>query len=264
MSLLQIEGTQNFRDTGGTSLAGGGATRSGVLFRSEALSALTERGIAQFATTDVGVVVDLRTETEREMSPNRLPDSAPIDTLELPLLEGALTGLARGAMTAADPAAAKVAVAQALALIPSLGQLYVSMLDSGATSFARLARLVAASGDAARAGVLVHCTAGKDRTGVAVAVLLDAVGAEREAVVADYASSAENLTGPWADRMRATVVAMGVPLTPEIDELLTATPPAAIETAMSWLDERGGSASYLRSGGLTADELDSLRQRLVG
>jgi protein-tyrosine phosphatase len=109
----------------------------------------------------------------------------------------------------------------------------------------------------------VHCTAGKDRTGVSVALVLDAVGAERAAVVADYAASAANLAGPWADGMRAMITAMGVPLTPEIDTLVTATPPAAIEQALAWVDAQGGAAEYLQSGGLTDAELDALRARLT-
>ena len=97
--------------------------------------------------------------------------------------------------------------------------------------------------------MLVHCTAGKDRTGVAIALLLDAVGAERDAVVADYAASEANLSGAWADSMFAMIDAMGVPRTPTLDELIAATPPAAIEEALAWVDrEHGGSAAYLALG----------------
>ena len=110
----------------------------------------------------------------------------------------------------------------------------------------------------------MHCTAGKDRTGVAVAVILDAVGAERDAVIDDYAQSERNLAGPWADRMLAGIEQMGAPLTPEVRELVTGTPPAAMAQAFAWIDERGGSADYLRSGGLTEAELDGLRARLAG
>lgn len=263
MTLIQVEGTQNFRDTGGTPLADGGVTRSGVLFRSEALSALTDEGIEQLATTDIGVIVDLRTDAERGMAPDRLPTSREFRVVEMPLLEGAITGMAKGVMTSADPETAKTAIAAALTQIPSLGDLYVSMLESGAGSFAEFARLVAASTDDEPTAVVVHCTAGKDRTGVAVALVLDAVGAERSAIVDDYAASAGHLAGPWADRMRAMVSGMGVPLTPQIDELLTGTPAEAIETALAWLDQQGGSAAYLRSGGLTDDELTALRERLT-
>lgn len=258
-----IEGLQNFRDTGGTPLRDGGETRSRVLYRSEALSALTPAGLDSFAATDIGVIADFRTGAERGMAADLLPDSRPFTVVELPLLEGALTGMAQQAPIADDPDAAKAAIAAAVSRIPALGDLYVSMLGQGAASFAQLARLVAAATDDPPTAVLVHCTAGKDRTGVAVALLLEAVGADRSAVVADYSSSAANLAGPWADRMRAMVTAMGVPLTPAVDTLLTGTPPAAIEQALTWVDAQGGAASYLQSGGLTGDELAALRLRLV-
>lgn len=258
-----ITGLQNFRDTGGTPLTDGGTTRSGVLYRSEALSALTPVGLAQLAETDIGVIADFRTPVERGMAADLVPDSRPFRMVELPLLEGALTGMAQQAPVADDPEAAKAAIAAAVSQIPSLGDLYVSMLGQGAASFAELARLVAAATDDPPTAVLVHCTAGKDRTGVAVALMLDAVGAERASVVADYSSSAANLAGPWADRMRAMVEGMGVPLTPSVDTLLTGTPPEAIEQALAWVDARGGAAAYLQSGGLTDDELAALRARLV-
>jgi len=262
--VITIDGLQNFRDTGGMPLTTGGATRSGVLYRSEALSTLSPAGVEQLAASDIGVIADFRTDLERGMSPDSLPATRELRVVVLPLLEGAMTGLAQAALQSTDPDAAQQAVAAALAQLPGLGDLYVSMLEHGATSFAEVARLVAASRDDAPTAVLVHCTAGKDRTGVSVALLLDAVGARRTAVVADYAVSATNLAGPWADGMRGMITAMGMPLTPQLDELVTATPPAAIEQALAWVDAQGGSAEYLRAGGLTATELDALRARLVG
>lgn len=262
---MTIDGLQNFRDTGGTPLTQGGSTREGVLFRSESLSNLTRQGIKDLAATAIGVIADFRTPQEREMAPDLIPQSRPFRVVELPLLEGAMTGMAQSVMKATDPDAATAAIHEALAHLPTMGELYASMLAGGATSFAELARLVAASTDDPPTAVLVHCTAGKDRTGVAVALLLDAVGADRDAIVADYASSAEHLAGPWADRMRGMVTAMGVPLTPEIDTLLTATPAEAIRSAFAWVDaEHGGSSGYLQWGGLLDGELDALRARLTG
>ncbi|MGN6220493.1 MAG: tyrosine-protein phosphatase [Microbacterium sp.] len=261
--MTTIDGLQNFRDTGGTPLTTGGTTRPGVLYRSEALTTLTPLGLEQLAASDIGVIADFRTDLERGMAPDVLPEGRTFEVVALPLLEGAMTGFAQAALQASDPDAAQQAIAAALAELPGLGDLYVSMLEHGAASFAELARLVARSTDESPTAVLVHCTAGKDRTGVSVALVLDAVGADRSAVVADYAVSAANLEGPWADRMRGMITAMGLPLTPELDALVTATPPAAIEQALAWVDAQGGSAAYLRSGGLTAAELDALRARLT-
>lgn len=260
-----IEGSFNFRDIGGMPLTGGGVTRSGVLYRSDALSGLTPHGLEQLAATPIGVIADFRTPLERMIAPDRLPANRTFRVVELALLEGALTGLAQQAMqataTGGDPDAAAAAVRDALAQLPSLGELYISMLTHGTEAFAEVARLVATGEDTA---VLVHCTAGKDRTGVAIALLLDAVGVDRDAIVADYAASEQNLSGAWADGMFAMIGAMGVPRTAALDALIASTPPAAIAQALAWVaHEHGGSAAYLRSGGLAESELTALRRRLT-
>ncbi len=265
---MEIEGTFNFRDVGGMPLHGGGQVRKGVLYRSDALSGLTPRGLEQLGASGIGVIVDFRTPLERTMAPDRLPSGRDIRVVELELLEGALTGLAQEAMQAGmqpgGAEAATAAVERALAQLPRLGGLYVSMLTHGGASFAETARLVAHGGDGA-SGVLVHCTAGKDRTGVATALILDAVGVDRDAVIADYAASQAHLSGAWATNMFAMIDAMGVPRTAALDELVSATPPEAIGEALDWVDrEHGGSEAYLRAHGSTATDLDALRGRLVG
>jgi protein-tyrosine phosphatase len=124
---------------------------------------------------------------------------------------------------------------------------------------------VSAGTDDRPSAVLVHCTAGKDRTGVATALLPDAVGADRDAVVADYASSEQNLAGDWADGMLRMVASFGIPLTPALETLVVATPPGAIRAALDWVDATHGSAAgYLRSGGMTEPEFAALRTRLTG
>lgn len=256
-----IEGCYNFRDTGGTPLQGGGQTRAGVLYRSAALDSLTPAGLDELAATDIGVIVDFRTPEERAAAPDRIPSSRTFQQVELSFLQGAMGEMAKefmGGGTAPTPQL----IAQAMQSLPSLGDLYIQILEGGATSFAQVARLIAASTDDSPTAVLVHCTAGKDRTGVATALMLEAAGAERTAVVADYAQSQDNLAGPWADGMLHAITSAGVPLTPALKELVTETPPTEIEKALAWLDAHGGAADYLRSGGLTDDELAALRARL--
>ncbi|WP_345800189.1 tyrosine-protein phosphatase [Microbacterium sp. AZCO] len=264
--MTTIEGLHNFRDTGGIALEGGGKTRSGVLFRSDALSALTPAGVEAFADTQIGVVVDFRTPEERQLAPDRLPATRSVQLVELPLLEGAIGRLAGDAAQRTsgdepDPAAVVAAMNQ----LPTLGDLYLGMLQHGAEAFATTARLVAASTDEEPTAVLVHCTAGKDRTGVATALLLRAAGAERSAVVADYAASAANLAGAWAEGMYAMLTQLGIPLTPALQTLVAGSPAPEIERALDWVDaEHGDAAAYLQSGGLTGEELGALRARLAG
>lgn len=239
-------------------LTSGGTIRSGVLLRSAALNALTATGLAELAASPIGVIADFRTPVEQQMSPDRVPTTRPFDVETLPLLEGAIP------QPSSPDQLRDGRFAQVLANLPTLGEIYTSMLSGGAATFAHLARIVAASTDDAPTAVLVHCTAGKDRTGVATALLLDTAGAERDAIVADYAASQDQVAGAWAEGVLAMLASLGVTITEPLDTLITKTPPAAIEQALDWVDaEHGGSAGYLHSGGLTGDEVDALRARLT-
>lgn len=265
--LTGLEGTVNFRDVGGLP-ATGEPTAYGVLYRADALHALTPAGEAELAGSDIGVIVDLRTSAERDMAPDRRPDGRTIPEEHLPLLEGAMSHIVAEAVEAralGDHTAFGRAAERAMAALPTLGELYTQMLEHGATTFAAIARLVAVPPDPAHPGVLVHCTAGKDRTGVATALLLDAVGVERAAIVSDYAETAQHLSGAWLDAMMRPIERFGIEVTPALAELIGGSPPEAIESALAWMDAtHGGSAAYLRSGGLTDDELAALRSRLAG
>jgi len=262
--MTTIEGLYNFRDVGGIPLTEGGRTSPGVLFRSDALSALTPAGLDALARTDIGVIVDFRTPEERQTAPDRIPPSRPFTVVQLSILEGAVAEMAKqflGKDATPDPAV----LAQAMESIPTLGDMYIGMLQHGGEAFAEVARLIAASRDEEPSAVLVHCTAGKDRTGVATALMLEAAGAERAAVVDDYASSQDNLAGPWADGMIQMVTSFGIPLTPALRTLVTGTPAGAIVQALTWTDDtHGGAADYLMDNGLTAQELARLRARLAG
>ncbi|MGC3994198.1 MAG: tyrosine-protein phosphatase [Propionicimonas sp.] len=239
-----VPGLVNFRDLGGTPVAGG-AVRAGVLFRSAAPAGLPEAAWGALADLGIATIVDLRTPSERALAPTTPPPSMVVR--ELPLLEGAMSPeLFR--QFGGD-----------LSRVPTLGQLYTDMLADGGPVFAEVAQVAAT----AKGGVLVHCTAGKDRTGIAVALLLDAIGAQREAVVADYAATQAELSGAWTERMLAGLSAMGVPATPEIAGLATSSPAEVMEGILDGLDAEGGASAYLTRHGATDADLALLRQRLV-
>jgi protein-tyrosine phosphatase len=262
--LRELEGTVNFRDLGGLPTTDG-ETAYGVLYRSDALHALTPAGEAELAGSDVGVIVDFRTNTERDLSRDRLPSARSIRDVHLPLLEGAMSHLIKEALEASalgDRTAIGRAAEQAMASLPSLGDMYLGMLRHGATSFAEVARLVA-DPDPEHPAVLFHCTAGKDRTGVCAALLLDAAGVRREAIIADYRVSEQHLSGAWLDAMTATIERFGVTVTPELAVIIGGSPASAIEQALAAVDADGGSHAYLRGGGLTDDELSRLVSRLT-
>ncbi|HKT55250.1 MAG TPA: tyrosine-protein phosphatase [Microbacterium sp.] len=239
-----IDGTFNSREVAGLPLASGGVVAGGVLYRSDALAAVTDAGAATIAHSLIGTVVDFRADAEREQAPDRLPEH--VDVVRFPMLDGAVRDSGRAERA-----------------VPSLAAVYAHLLDTHGADFAAVGRLVARPADPARPAVLVHCTAGKDRTGVAVALVLDAVGTARDAIVTDYLATAANLAGAWADGMRRRIEAAGMPLTPELDELLAGTTRPAIESVFAHVDAGGGAAEYLLRHGLSAPDLDALRSRLT-
>jgi protein-tyrosine phosphatase len=109
---------------------------------------------------------------------------------------------------------------------------------------------------------LVHCAAGKDRTGVLVALVLDAVGVRREAVIADYALSAERLEAMFRRWTTAAGVDMPADLTPHMPRA------EVVATLLARLDAEhggggaGGAAGWLRANGLEGEALHALRRRL--
>jgi protein-tyrosine phosphatase len=138
-----------------------------------------------------------------------------------------------------------------------LRRVYRGYLDERGHHLVTLARLVASS----TAATLVHCAAGKDRTGVAVAMLLDAVGVERSAVVADYTATNDVLEHV----VRTLAVAYGHPREiAGVDLVAHLARPAVLSELLERVDdEHGGPADWLCRRGLTAVELAALRHRLV-
>lgn len=106
--------------------------------------------------------------------------------------------------------------------------------------------------------------AGKDRTGVSAALILDTVGVNRADIEDDYAVTEQNLAGVWTERMMTRLAVMGVPDSARVRALVSSSPRPAIRGALAWVDDQyGSSAAYLASGGLTDDEIGALHDVLV-
>jgi len=136
---------------------------------------------------------------------------------------------------------------------PDLGWAYRLLAKEAADEIARIIGLVAQS----PGPVLVHCTAGKDRTGIVVAVLLRAVGVTRADVLADYLRTGDALPRLWA-----ALQSVGVPY-PRNPALL-GVQAAAISAVLDELDGHpGGVPGWLASHGVSAADLDLLRDRLL-
>lgn len=233
MTVLDVDGVTNVRDVGGIPAAGG-RIRSGVLLRSGQLSGATTAGAAALRTA-VQHIVDLRDGEEVAAEPTEIEGP---DTTHLPLFLGSVRSFFE-----ADT---------------SLDELYLHLLEESGERLVEAIRIIA-SGQR----TLVHCTVGKDRTGVTVALALSAVGAEREAVVADYALTESQLPAQRNHRI-AEYLRAHHPDAVHAVALATQSPADVMRRLLAQVDERWGSAAdYLRANGMTDEELDALTAALV-
>lgn len=232
---LELAGLLNLRDLGGYPLAGGGSIRWRTLFRSDALHQLDDEGAAVLAGLGIRSVVDLRTEAETEVAPSALA-GVPAAVTHISLLSGDL---------------------QTLPL--DLAAIYRFMISQCGPAIAAAIRVLCVP-DALPA--LVHCSAGKDRTGIVVALTLSALGVSDEVVAADYA-----LSSHYLDPERTPVIGhlqASTGLGENLTRSLLGSPPELILSALSWARDAGGSvAGYLERHGLPGSDLTQLRSALT-
>jgi protein-tyrosine phosphatase len=227
----------NLRDVGGLPTEDGRRTRAGVLLRSAAPKA-DDRDPEDVAWPPAEVV-DLRSLSELKGRPH--PLSRPGTRVHaLPFLSG-------GRSYADD-----------FSDMPDLAEVYPDFLHTGAQKLLTVLRLAAH----ADGPVLVHCAAGKDRTGITVAVLLRAAGVTREAVIADYVETAQNI-----DAVLARDMTHG-PEDPTHLQRLMGAPPEAITVILDELDAAAEGAedaagAWLLRAGATPEDLADWRSRIL-
>lgn len=220
----------NARDLGGLLTKDTGWIRAGALIRSDRLSRLTPAGVDTVRRIEPSRIIDLRAARQCERKPNPF----------------AGTGLYRH-VPLSDPADAPDRQSR-------LVDRYRSKLDRNSHRFA------GAVADAPSGAVVVHCQAGKDRTGLVVALILGVVGVLDEAIAADYAVSAVRLDAYYqAKRARIDdAEVLGV-----VRELHSARADTMLSTLAYLRDQYGGAERYLRHGGLAEHQVRALRERLV-
>lgn len=231
-----VAGAVNFRDIGGLP-AGERATRSGVLFRSGNLARLDESTRRLIAELGLRRIVDLRDDDEVRTDPSFLGPDAPA-TVRVPLFLGS--------------------VASFFAEDVSLSEMYDRLVDDAAPALAAVARAVVEEQP-----VLVHCTVGKDRTGVSIALILAAAGVDEDAVVADYARTAASLPAARNRQVVAWLRAVH-PEARHAVELATASPAPVMRALLGRLRAQYGSVGeYLSAAGVGDAELVELRRILI-
>ncbi|MGW8484179.1 tyrosine-protein phosphatase [Microbacterium sp. NPDC055903] len=233
MSILSIDGVWNVRDVGGLT-ARTGRIRAGRLLRSANLAGATPGGAKALGLL-VDHIVDLRADDEVAADPSAV--TGPVVT-RLPLFLGS--------------------VASFFEEDSSLDELYRHLLEQSGARLVDALRIIARG-----ERTLVHCTVGKDRTGVTVALALDAVGADREEIIADYALTETQLPAE-RNRRVAEYLRARHPDAQHVVALATLSPAPVMRALLEAIDARWGSTGdYLRSQGMTEEELAALHAALV-
>jgi protein tyrosine/serine phosphatase len=247
--VLDWEGCYNVRDLGGLTTGDGGRIRWGALIRSDIPTRLTEKGRKSLFQHGVRTLVDLRFKDEVASDWAAYPfqelDGPDVCYSHVPFDTG------RDAQRREEESAAYDA-ARSRAEFNRLD------LDWGRGG---IAAAVAAIADAPEGGVLVHCHAGKDRTGIVTALVLSLLGVSDDDIADDYALTTLNLEPlivEWLD---------GLTEDPdERDRLRTLATPAreAMLDTLAHLRRRYGSAAeYLQAAGLSDAQMERLRARLL-
>lgn len=244
------------RDFGGVPVEGGGRVRSGLLFRSEAPANLNEHGRAQLAALPLRSLIDLRGHGEGADFDGPWHDNTPPVRLPLEVVS---------ANRALDPDLGLVMLRDPSGRVAHdyMREFFVELVDA----FARgpLQQFVETVIEPDRVPMLVHCTAGRDRTGTFVAMLLAALGVARHQILADYLQG-NIFYGP--DRVRDLIFGLiPEPFEGPYDPASLAPLSAQeeyLDLVFATIVERHGSvAHYWRSASGNKDIIALLRDRLT-
>lgn len=240
---VTFEGATNFRDLGGYPALLGRQTRWGLVYRSGNLHHLTAKDLERFERLGVKAVFDLRGGTERRLEPD------PVASFHMPVLDEAASSEAASVLVARSAREAEEA----------LFHIYWGMLERRAAVFGQLLSHLA---EPENLPAVVHCAGGKDRTGLAAALLLSTLGVPREVVLEDYALSGE-VPAAGSQSLRQALAGAGVPS--EAASVLLESPPGPMARCLLEIDRRYGSteAYLLGPAGVAPATLSRLRELLT-
>jgi len=254
--LLNFGGIDNFRDLGGYATEDGRQVKWGVLYRSGTWNGATRADLDAARALGLASFVDFRSAAEKELEPDQLPAPLEFEVVEIPILdEGNKTMVAEimervesGNFEGFDPHATMIESNRQFAseFTPQFQQFIQEVLEAQGRP------------------VLWHCSAGKDRTGFAAAILLRILGVDQETVMADYLASRE----PSLDARKSTLLMLRVfkgEAAAEKLAVLMGVERAWLTAAFEKIDEQWGSFdAYVRDGLALSDaDVERLRSNLL-
>lgn len=254
--LLNFEGIANFRDLGGYNTDDGRQVKWGVLYRTATLTHSSDADLRGIDQLGLKALIDFRSAAEKEAEPNRLPEPREFDVVEIPTLDDGNKAMVGEIMARIESGNFDGFDADAL------------MLDANrqfATTFTPQFRqfihtVLQAHGEP----VAWNCSAGKDRTGFAAAILLRVLGVPQEVVMQDYLASKQNALQGRRGQMLLLRVFKGEEAADKMSTLL-GVEAAWLEAAFDEIDATWGSFdNYVREGlGLTATDIAQLQAALL-
>ncbi|HET6809446.1 MAG TPA: tyrosine-protein phosphatase [Acidimicrobiales bacterium] len=242
---IPFEGISNFRDLGGYHTRSGSTVRWGLVFRADALHGLSPADLALYDRLGLRAVYDLRGDVERDERPNPVP-SRPLTVVGRPAGTPPPVG---------PPTGQSVADGENV-----LRDLYVGLIDHAA---AQIGELFTNLGDQGGLPAVFHCHAGKDRTGIVAALLLETLGVDRETVLDDYELTARYRLRTHQEGTYQRLLDLG--MSAEAAAGVLTAPRWAMHEALDHLDDRyGGVDRYLTGrAAMSAPALARLRRVLV-
>ncbi|UYV36791.1 tyrosine-protein phosphatase [Rhodobacteraceae bacterium D3-12] len=240
---IDLPGVQNIRDLGGYTTRDGMTTRWRRVLRGDGLHRLTSDGFATLTDEGLTSVIDLRSAGELTDEPNPFVDHARINFFHKPVYD--------------DLAPALMATKEAGEDDPLIQFYLTALIDRGEAMRDILATIASAPSGT----ILFHCTAGKDRTGLVAALLLEIAGVDRETILSDYALTGDFISDLVKELLARTRANGG---DAETHARFLACAPLTMATTLDQVTHRHGSMSnYLKDIGLAAGDISALRDRLL-
>ena len=236
-----LQGASNFRDVGGYPTAGGQRVKRGQVFRSDHLAGLTDADVARLQAMGVRHSLDFRGTAECTTTPY------------------AIAGIERVPLTIEPTVIARMQALVAQGIVPTteetvalMCETYRDFVNRNADTYGRFMKHLLEQ----PTPQVFHCTAGKDRTGFAAALLLSALGVDRATIEHDYL-----LTNQLYKR-DARLEGQGHP---HVMKVLWQVQPEFLQAAFDAVDsQHGGMQDYLQGAiGLSPQELAELRRLLL-
>ena len=251
---VPIAGSINLRDFGGYRTTDGRRVRRGLLFRCGLMTEIEAHAYDDFGRLDIGVICDLRSDEEVETSPT--PDHPVFRCrVHIPIWPGSSSRF-RKVMRRAGPGKADFA------------QFMRDITREIVRDHAQAYRKLLAELLGAERGFLLHCSAGKDRTGVGAAIILSILGCDEATIIRDYLVSNRStaLAARARHRMAREMQAQGFEdeMSEAVLHLLSGVRAEYLHGAFDEIEASyGGMEAYLEAIGITRHEKAELRERLL-